>query len=475
MTPLHYKERTSVSLNSVLLSHPYFKKHWKIIPSVIKLLNLILRWNHQDDGTSEITRTKWHDRFGSDYPDVRTALESLDLLSVNHAYRYTNDKTGECKTYLVTDKCCVLLNDHNKEYLYLLRNDPTERRRKQIRVSKRGHNTKRYGDTRDFLKAFNDSLEWDDEEIDRICGKMPAAKSAQVYSLLINIEEKDYTHLKHNKKDNRVWHPFAGLPAEIRAVIRIKGLSYLETMDIRSCYPSLWAEYVVSIASDKSALESERQKYNGIFLNKSLDPKQYLSEQLGIHATRIKDVLIQYYNGKRIPTNPKNAFNKYDSYLKQEFPLLYAAWRKTDIKQTGNNIGKYFETRLMLDKSIYKKAEQLGYAIGYEYDGMSIYGKNADNLSTLYDFIEQRSLELLGVALVIVKKDCRETIESLFAKSQIEILFEQVQHNDATMTKMRKRSFGRGEHDSWREYYSLKDENREMLRQINGLLPFHVL
>ena len=61
--------------------------------------------------------------------------------------------------------------------------------------------------------------------------------------------------------------------------------------------------------------------------------------------------------------------------LSREFPSLYALWLTTNLKQTGNNIGKHFETKLMLDQSIYNKATELGIVIGYEYDGMSFYAR----------------------------------------------------------------------------------------------------
>jgi hypothetical protein len=106
--------------------------------------------------------------------------------------------------------------------------------------------------------------------------------------------------------------------------------------------------------------------------------------------------MIKYFNGK--------PFVKFSQYLQAEFPNLYSAWQKTDIKQTGNQIGKHFETKLMLDKSIYSRAEELGIIVGYEYDGMSFYAEDASQCQTLLEFIEQRSVALLGIKLVFVDK-----------------------------------------------------------------------
>src|ERR1035441_9754310 len=94
MTQLFYKERTSVSLNNILLSNPYFAEHWKLIPLVIKFLNQLLRWNHADNGFSSITYRRFEARFHGEAIPVRDALESLGLLMVIRTWRKkgTNDK-----------------------------------------------------------------------------------------------------------------------------------------------------------------------------------------------------------------------------------------------------------------------------------------------------------------------------------------------------------------------------------------------
>lgn len=77
------------------------------------------------------------------------------------------------------------------------------------------------------------------------------------------------------------------------------------------------------------------------------------------------------------------------------------------IKQTGNQIGKHFETKLMLDRTIFQKARSLGLTIGYENDGFSVFGavtKEHPAVGQLSDFVSERSVRLLGIKLVIVPK-----------------------------------------------------------------------
>jgi hypothetical protein len=430
-----YKEATPAGLNARLLSADYFNTNWKRIPSVVKTLNQVLQWNHTDKSLSEIPYTFWRNRFGdSCYTQVISTLEGLSLLSVNHSYLPKDiswDKQGHCKTYKLTAECVSLLADTNREYLHLLLTDKKARRRNQKRISDRGYNKLKYGDVCDTLKESIDGIEIDLSKVDKVASKMPDEKRAFVYSLLIDIVEKDYGDLRFNEKDGRIWNPYTQLPSEIKALIKIKGLTYQQTIDIRSCYPSLWAEYVVSlypptlsphIVYGKADNENiERQKYNNLFLNPLVEPKSYLSSLLGIKREKIKDVFIKYFNGHKVSYNKSNPYYKFERYLKTEFPLLYARWKNTDISQTGNNIGKYFETRLMLDQSIYDKAKSLGIVLGYEYDGFSLYAKDDSNCQKLLDFIEKRSVELLGIKLVFVHKETALDIATLAKENNIRI------------------------------------------------------
>jgi hypothetical protein len=392
---LFYKEATPRALNEILLRSPFIKEHSKLIPRIVRTLNTILRWNYKDEGFSSITRTFFANCYGSDYTSVVLALETLGLMRVCRTWI----KNTKCYDYYLTPKCQRALADVNREYLYKLLQDKPTIRRNQKQISKRGYNTKVYGDIRDTLKDTIDGITIDLNQAEKVIDTMPDGKKAFVYSLLIDVVRKDYSELHRNDKDGRIWTPYTQLPAEIKKLIRVNGLDSQMTMDIRSCYPSLWAEYVSKGQLDPSIL-AERNKWNALFLNKSIDPKSVIAKAIGISRDDIKPVMIQYFNGKV----RGKAFRAFDAWLGEQFPYLYSAWKSTDIKQTGNNIGKLFETKLMLDESIYAKADELGIVIGYEYDGMSFYAKNDDNCQPLLDFIEQRSVELLGIKLVFVDK-----------------------------------------------------------------------
>ena|ERR1039458_6150772 len=420
---LFYKEATPVSLNKIFLQSPYLTDHWQLIPSVVRMLNHILRWNHADNGFSSVTYRRFEARFHNDYIPVRDALESLGLLMVERIWRKKGtkgkDDLGKCYDYYLTPKCQRALADANREYLYLLMTDKATNRRNQKQISGRGK--KVYDDVRDVLKDGLDHISFVLPEIDKVVSTYRPAKQAFVWSLLVDIVRKDYSDLSYNAKDGRIWTPYAQLPAEIRAIIKVKGLAYQKTIDIRSCYPSLWAEYVSSLPlphidyTESDNLNMERKRWNNLFLDTHKDPKAIISKTIGVSRQDIKEIMIQYFNGK---TRGK-AFRAFDTWISSEYPVLYSAWKATNIKQTGNNIGKYFETRLMLDQSIYKRAEMLGIVIGYEYDGMSFYAKDDSKCDELLSFIEQRSIELLGIKLVFADKTTTLSIPEMLMANNL--------------------------------------------------------
>lgn len=414
MSKLYYHEKTPVSLNAVLLTDPYFAKHWKIIPTVVKVLNQILKWNQVDEskgGQSDITWKWFIDRFDADYTTVIHSLESLELLGVERAGR--GQKGLKCFAYRLTEKCLPLLADSNREYLYRLLTDKTTKRKLQKSISKRGYRKKVYGDVRDEIKATIDGITFKQEEINSLCESYPPETTAFVRLVISEIVEKTYGDLQHSEADNRVSNPYTLLPAEVKSLIEVNGLRYITTFDIRSAYPSMWAHWIQHLNPENSEIAAEKAAYEKIFLNPAVDPKQHLSEALGISRSEIKDVMISYFNGKGFRNNvfvqkgSKNPFVKFNSWLKSNFPKLYTLWSQTEIKQTGNQIGKNFETKLMLDESIFQKARSLGLVIGYENDGFSVYGNIAkDNpcVRELLDFVSEQSVRLLGIKLVIVPK-----------------------------------------------------------------------
>lgn len=414
--PIFYHDKTPVGLNTELLTDPYFKNHWKLIPTVVKALNRILAFNLEDakkkGGVSDIFWRFFHNRFGAQYTIVRDRLEGLGLLTVERDDRGPEQK--RCYGYRLTDKCHVLLSDTNQEYLHKLLTDKTKRRRVQKNISERRYRKKVYGDVRDELKATIDGIQFAEKDVDGVCAQLLPEAAAHARYVLIQIEEKNYRGLEHNESDNRIPNPFTHLPADMKPVLTVNGLPYVTTVDIRSAYPSLWAQWICGlIPVITPEVIKEKAAYERIFLDPDTDPKAYLAGLLGISVSEIKQVMLAYFNGKGFRghvfrrTRPSDPFVKFNTWLKSICPTLYGLWTKTNLKKTGNEIGKNYETKLMLDGSIFEKARSLGLIIGYEYDGFSIYGdvsREHPSIRQLMEYVSEQSVRLLGIKLVIVEK-----------------------------------------------------------------------
>lgn len=396
---LFYKEATPKDLNTRLMSHPLLKERWKLIPRIVKMLNLILIFNEKDGGKSEITYKFFHDLYKEDYTRIIQALESLSLLQVKRlAIPKSRNFKGKCYTYKVTDTCQTLLANTNKEYLYKLFYDKKTIRKSQKLISKKKYYQKVYGDIRDNVKRVIDGMDYDFQEKERITSQMTEQNRALTDHLLTTIKDKTYKELTYNDSDGRMWNSYTQLPQDIKNIIRVNGKLRTLTIDIRSCHPSLFSTYI----KDRFPLEDlqeEHKKWLGVFMDPTLNPKTYLSQLLNIPEEGIKDVMNKYFNGYKVRKEIPYFF-EFDKWLQREFPKMYTLWKTTNIKLTGNNISKRYETQLMLDQTIYDKAEAMGVDIGYEYDGMSFFG--GDNLSCqqLLEYITNKSFDLLGFQLV---------------------------------------------------------------------------
>jgi hypothetical protein len=370
-----------------------------------------------------------HDYLGSDYKTIIEQVERLDLLKVTRysrpKYSISRYDKGQCYRYELTSICLQGLLDTTREYVYKLLIDPQEQRKNQKRISRRGHNKLHYNDSRDSIKQSLHNIEIDIERVDLVVNTMTPESGYRTYRLIQQILTKDYD-LRNNDSDNRVWTPYVQLPSSIRALIRIHGQVPTYTIDVRSCHPSLFGLYIKDTFKDlyNNELDKEVKKWNDLFLTPGIDPKDYLASLLNIKRDNIKEVMNSYFNGKRM-RGKRNPFFIYDKWIQAEFPTMYRLWNTLDIKKTGNNISKYYETKLLLDSRIFKKAESLNITVGQEYDGFTMFGATAETSDQLLQYIETLSLELLGIQLVFkiqaIDNDTWD-ISALARKNTLEII-----------------------------------------------------
>ena len=96
-------------------------------------------------------------------------------------------------------------------------------------------------------------------------------------------------------------------------------------------------------------------------------------------------------------------------WICQNYPALSSIWLQTDLKLTGVQISKFFETRLILDPGLFDLAAQLGVGILPEHDGLDIFAEEGDpdvdqKAQVLAARIGDNCLRLFGFRAVVKVK-----------------------------------------------------------------------
>lgn len=242
------------------------------------------------------------------------------------------------------------------------------------------------------------------------------ANLKKLYSLSIDVEM--------TSPDGRWHNPWTSLPAEVRKTITINGKKSLGVIDLRSCHPSFFAEYIVSLISNPSAeLLKEKEKWNDYFFASASHPLKTLANTLCLDYDDTENELGEItrlglkkgfnshlnsmgFNGSRFNPDHKNGYilNPLNRWIRTNFPLLYGIWMQTDLKTTGNQIALKYESRIMQSPLLFQKANELGIYLCSEHDGLGIFGDNPADVDTILDVMRGISLEEFGINIAVTKK-----------------------------------------------------------------------
>jgi len=421
--------KVGVEFYDALTSHPVFKEHWKAISPCFYFLKLVSRFNAKQDGNfSEIYSGKIDSIFKSydvgGYGKFLNALVTLKMLEIDQSFDYQGNKNGnlnpgergECKKYKITDHGCELLHSSNLDYLKKLHFDPKVRRRNQKNISARKVMSLTYGDP--VLDYVHDGLKhicFDPKDAEHVflVSHWSKLQKENVSSILCSFSEKKFDKLEVNNADGRVHHEVVRLKSDARSLLSYKGVPYQATLDIRCCHAT-YLSYVLTHPTplhllpgktdNRDAIASEHVKWIALFCNPDNDPKQIIQIECGYEdAESAKTAINQSLNGSK--EHPK-----FLAWVKAKFPLLYNMWQKTDVKQTGVNISKQCESKLILSEALFDYATEIGVVkIMPEHDGVGVFGENSDphfktRLKKLADFIRDTSVEMFGIPVVIKTK-----------------------------------------------------------------------
>lgn len=484
-------------MSELLLKHPYFQKNPKKMQYAVRTLNKMLfiidnqdsksnknnKYDKIPDGYASFGYRFFTNRIGDHYAECRDALISLQIINCDWSWReqylHGLDDTGKCYYYTITQIGLDALANENKRNLFNLLHDKTEKRKNQKRISKRKHNHKQYNDIRDEIKATNDNIMFDYHEVTSLLDVFPAKKRAMSYHLLVDIVKKDYSDLNVNDSDGRIYNPYTQLPHELKPLLKINNVKYNSTIDIRGCHVSLFSELIMAMVEeniqhtlthidsgklDISLLQDEHKAYNKFFLSE-VDGRDKLAIELGISKTDLKNIINAYINGQGFTKN-KTFIGKrglaYHNWFKSNFPEHYKAWMMTKLEDTGCNISKLFETKVILHPDIYNKANQLGIYVGYENDGFSIFSNYEDNVPEFLSFVESLSYQLLGIQLVFK----RETLISEMLNGRIQLLQHEVVVNKKKLKQMHSKCYISKKWDNYRALKTLNDSLEKQIEQL---------
>src|ERR1035437_9232157 len=419
--------KVGVEFYKKLMTQPSFQKNWKAISPAYYFVRRIADLNDMKDGEpAEFYSGTIADIFQpytkGRYVEYLTALESLQILENNHASDYPANphgklkagESGYCHEYRVTDLGCQLLHSGNMEYLKKLKSEPELKRANQKSISNRKVMHKTYDDpvldyTYDGLKNISFDQDKAEQMISKSCWS--DAQKRNVSNGLRSFEEKDFSELKFNLEDGRVYHELIQLKSDARVLLKYKHMPYRAFVDIRCCHPTFFSPYIITHPStlhyiadnqDKAVvLEQEHLKWIQLFCNPVIDPKEEIRKVCRFKDTaHAKRAMNESLNGSKV------FLKTFLKWLQREFPMLYVLWQKTDVKHTGNGISKKFEHPLIQNKNLCDLADTLGIKIQSEHDGFGVFACEDDaelenKLKCLAAHIQSCSVKLFGVSVVV--------------------------------------------------------------------------
>lgn len=107
--------------------------------------------------------------------------------------------------------------------------------------------------------------------------------------------------------------------------------------------------------------------------------------------------------------NGSKFHKNYLKWFQSEFPLLNTIWQSTDIKATGSEIAKRYETRIIFNPELYRLTETLDIKIIPEHDGLGVFAASDDNkltekLEKISKHLSNYSSQQFAVPIVVKTK-----------------------------------------------------------------------
>ena len=461
--------KVGVELNSLLSQESLFQgDNYKVIGKCEYFLNTIAWYSHQNaDGWAGISCKKLENCFKSTnikYLDVLLVLEKVGLIQKPRKGFYNRTtRTGMVTRFKLTDLGYRLILDGNREYLRKLHNDPyVDRRNRKNKSQNRAHSKISNDIVLEQIKNNIYELKFNYNAFEEFWQKQSNTLTVdQKFNILysiINICEGRFKNLTRCHADGRIHHPWVLMSSSIRHLFTLRDKQYARVIDIRACHPTFWEKYLMDtssfncftiflkltnnnkyikdrnkeifdiinntlnelnkynvfkynykykevqhyLAENLENLDGERIHWSRIWSNLDEDPRSIIATDLGKNHTKdtVKPLLCSAINGSE---------NKVFEWIKRNYPVLFKIWSITDMKKTGNNISKCYETRLILEPALFDLAASLGVEILTEHDGLAVFATEGDpdvdrKAQVLATRIQDMALKLFGVTAVLKVK-----------------------------------------------------------------------
>jgi hypothetical protein len=189
------------------------------------------------------------DNYGIKYKRCLDVLSRHEIIKINRMYIVGTKTRG----YRLTEKGARLLTEGELVYLRSLFTDSKLKRQMQKRASYYRSKDKTYKN--DFLQYIHDGrmrYQYNEDAVNFIKqSDWPYLTRLDALMSLTDFTERDFTDLKFNESDGRVWNEFVGMKSDLRRYFSNGDLHYRFVMDIRSCHPLFLAHYLVNRARVK--------------------------------------------------------------------------------------------------------------------------------------------------------------------------------------------------------------------------------
>src|ERR1035437_7998155 len=488
--------KIGLELYQLLISHQVFQDNQKAIAAAFNLLEYLAFKSHQKKIVriplhSELIETIFHKYTKGNYQQYIQALRTLGLIFYgDNDYIWSKDKTkkGKCRRYVLSESCLALLATSSKEYLKALHTDKQLMKKTKRSIVKRKVLSKKYNDpVLDYIYDGLININYDFDESQKMLDKScwSDLQKINVETYLAEFRTKSFSEIIYNETTGRIYHPELNIKSGARPILRYKNQKYVGVLDLRSCYPTFLSSIILKDAQKNNVtitdeMNEEHSKWISIFTSNTIEPKDYIKNKCGYDDTsEAKSAMNESINGG-------TSYPEFNMWIKTEFPTLFNHWQTMKIKDTGNAIGREYESKLILNPIVFKMADEMDIKLMPEADGYGVFSKDEwasaalkSKLQSIQSYIQQHGAKLFGVPVVIKSKQTPDWSnidlygEMEFKRSELEKEYDEWK---SLTRKCQRNAFGNhrpeDDKDLKNRYYKMRDKEIPLLSRYAPVIEY---